>query len=71
MTPDTLRAARLAAGAKHSGGFDIWDEQPGHQCVVWPPARPGHPRRTQQIHGFRFYNNVALAAIARTELSPP
>jgi len=70
MTPIPLRAARLCGRAPNISGGLICDEQPGPPMRrVRPPAWP--PRERSKSMGFCFYNNVALAAIARTELLPP
>lgn len=61
MTPFTLRAARLAAGA----GIEAVDRVLSNQassafCAVRPP---GHHAERSKTMGFCFYNNIAVAAL--------
>ena len=60
MMPDTLRAARLAAGANVQAIDMILSSQLTNAFVCARP--PGHHAERGKSMGFCFYNNVALAA---------
>ncbi len=60
MMPDTLRAARLAAGANVQAIDMILSSQLTNAFVCARP--PGHHAERSKSMGFCFYNNVALAA---------
>lgn len=60
MMPDTLRAARLAAGANIQAVDMILSSQLTNAFVCARP--PGHHAERSKSMGFCFYNNVALAA---------
>jgi acetoin utilization deacetylase AcuC-like enzyme len=60
--PDTMRAARLAAGAtvQAAGAATA-----GDAAVAFAVGRPpGHHARSERAAGFCFLNNVAVAALA-------
>ena len=61
MTPDTLRAARLAAGANVQAVDMVMSSQVTNAFVCARP--PGHHAERAKSMGFCFYNNVALAAM--------
>ncbi|WP_148863250.1 histone deacetylase family protein [Marinobacter fonticola] len=60
MTPYTLRAARLAAGANIQAVDMVLCGQATNAFVAARP--PGHHAERGKSMGFCFYNNVALAA---------
>ncbi len=60
MMPDTLRAARLAAGANVQAVDMVMAGQVTNAFVCARP--PGHHAERTKSMGFCFYNNVALAA---------
>lgn len=61
MTPHTLRAARLAAGASVQAVDRVMS---GHSTNAFVCARPpGHHAERTRSMGFCFYNNIALAAM--------
>ncbi|UYG09562.1 histone deacetylase family protein [Halomonas sp. M4R1S46] len=60
MNPDTLLAARLAAGAVVRGVDLVFRHQADNVfCAVRPP---GHHAEASDAMGFCFYNNVAVGA---------
>jgi acetoin utilization deacetylase AcuC-like enzyme len=61
MMPDTLRAARLAAGANIQAVDMVMSSQVTNAFVCARP--PGHHAERAKSMGFCFYNNVALAAM--------
>lgn len=61
MMPDTLRAARLAAGANIQAVDMVMSSQVTNAFVCARP--PGHHAERSKSMGFCFYNNVALAAM--------
>ncbi|SHK05724.1 histone deacetylase family protein [Halomonas caseinilytica] len=66
MTPDSLRIARLAAGAAIKGVDRVYRHQADNAfCAMRPP---GHHAEAATAMGFCFYNNIAVAAAhARSE----
>ncbi|MDI9245153.1 histone deacetylase family protein [Marinobacter sp. CHS3-4] len=60
MMPDTLRAARLAAGANIQAVDMVLSSQLTNAFICARP--PGHHAERSKSMGFCFYNNVALAA---------
>lgn len=60
MMPDTLRAARLAAGASIQAVDMVLSSQLTNAFVCARP--PGHHAERSKSMGFCFYNNIALAA---------
>lgn len=60
MMPQTLRAARLAAGANIQAVDMVLSSQLTNAFVCARP--PGHHAERSKSMGFCFYNNVALAA---------
>ena len=61
MMPDTLGAARLAAGANIQAVDMVMSSQVTNAFVCARP--PGHHAERAKSMGFCFYNNVALAAM--------
>lgn len=61
LMPDTLRAARLAAGANIQAVDMVLSSQITNAFVCARP--PGHHAERSKSMGFCFYNNVALAAM--------
>lgn len=61
LMPDTLRAARLAAGANIQAVDMVMSGQVTNAFVCARP--PGHHAERSKSMGFCFYNNVALAAM--------
>ncbi|MAB51822.1 MULTISPECIES: histone deacetylase family protein [Marinobacter] len=61
MMPDTLRAARLAAGASIEAVDMVLSSQLTNAFVCARP--PGHHAERSKSMGFCFYNNIALAAM--------
>jgi len=61
MMPDTLRAARLAAGANIQAVDMVMSSQVTNAFICARP--PGHHAERSKSMGFCFYNNVALAAM--------
>jgi len=61
MMPDTLRAARLAAGANIQAVDMVMSSQVTNAFICARP--PGHHAERTKSMGFCFYNNVALAAM--------
>lgn len=61
LMPDTLRAARLAAGANIQAVDMVMSGQVANAFVCARP--PGHHAERSKSMGFCFYNNVALAAM--------
>ncbi|AZT83447.1 histone deacetylase family protein [Marinobacter sp. NP-4(2019)] len=61
MMPDTLRAARLAAGANVQAVDMVMSSQVTNAFVCARP--PGHHAERSKSMGFCFYNNIALAAM--------
>ncbi|MES3674464.1 histone deacetylase family protein [Halomonas elongata] len=60
MTPDSLRIARLAAGAAIKGVDRVYRHQADNAfCAMRPP---GHHAEASNAMGFCLYNNVAVAA---------
>lgn len=60
MTPHTLRAARLAAGANIQAVDMVLSGQAANAFIAARP--PGHHAERGRSMGFCFYNNIALAA---------
>ena len=60
MMPDTLRAARLAAGANIQAVDMVLSSQLTNAFICARP--PGHHAERSKSMGFCFYNNIALAA---------
>ncbi|PVY75493.1 acetoin utilization deacetylase AcuC-like enzyme [Tamilnaduibacter salinus] len=60
MTPHTLRAARLAAGANVEAVDMVLSGQATNAFVAARP--PGHHAERTRSMGFCFYNNIAIAA---------
>ncbi|MEA1079055.1 histone deacetylase family protein [Marinobacter qingdaonensis] len=61
MMPDTLRAARLSAGANVQAVDMVMSSQVTNAFVCARP--PGHHAERAKSMGFCFYNNIALAAM--------
>ncbi len=61
MMPDTLHAARLAAGANIQAVDMVMSSQVTNAFVCARP--PGHHAERSKSMGFCFYNNIALAAM--------
>jgi acetoin utilization deacetylase AcuC-like enzyme len=61
MTPHTLRAARLAAGANVQAVDMVLSSQVTNAFICARP--PGHHAERATSMGFCFYNNIALAAM--------
>jgi len=61
LMPETLRAARLAAGANIQAVDMVMSSQVTNAFVCARP--PGHHAERSKSMGFCFYNNVALAAL--------
>ncbi|MGM0768857.1 MAG: histone deacetylase family protein [Pseudomonadota bacterium] len=61
MMPDTLRAARLAAGGNIEAVDMVMSSQVTNAFVCARP--PGHHAERSKSMGFCFYNNIALAAM--------
>ena len=61
LMPDTLRAARLAAGANVQAVDMVMSGQLTNAFVCARP--PGHHAERAKSMGFCFYNNIALAAM--------
>jgi len=61
MMPDTLRAARLAAGGNVQAVDMVLSSQVTNAFVCARP--PGHHAERSKSMGFCFYNNIALAAM--------
>ncbi|MCK0164960.1 histone deacetylase family protein [Marinobacter sp. S6332] len=61
MMPDTLRAAKLAAGANIQAVDMVMSSQVTNAFICARP--PGHHAERTKSMGFCFYNNVALAAM--------
>src|SRR5690554_5503265 len=61
MMPDTLRAARLAAGANIQAVDMVLSGQVTNAFICARP--PGHHAERAKSMGFCFYNNIALAAM--------
>lgn len=60
MNPDSLEAARMAAGAVIRGVDQVFRGQADNAfCAVRPP---GHHAEASDAMGFCFYNNVAVGA---------
>lgn len=60
MNPDSLQAARVAAGAVLRGVDQVYRRQADNVfCAVRPP---GHHAEATDAMGFCFYNNVAVGA---------
>ncbi|KAA0013507.1 histone deacetylase family protein [Billgrantia pellis] len=60
MNPDSLEAARIAAGAVIRGIDQVYRSQADNVfCAVRPP---GHHAETTDAMGFCFYNNIAVGA---------
>ncbi|MWJ28170.1 histone deacetylase family protein [Halomonas sp. ZH2S] len=60
MNPDSLQAARVAAGAVVKGVDQVFKRQADNVfCAVRPP---GHHAEAADAMGFCFYNNVAVGA---------
>jgi acetoin utilization deacetylase AcuC-like enzyme len=60
LMPDTLRAARLAAGANIQAVDMVMSGQVTNAFICARP--PGHHAERGKSMGFCFYNNIALAA---------
>ncbi|WP_328188270.1 histone deacetylase family protein [Marinobacter sp. OP 3.4] len=61
LMPDTLRAARLAAGANIEAVDMVLSSQVTNAFICARP--PGHHAERAKSMGFCFYNNIALAAM--------
>lgn len=61
LMPDTLRAARLAAGANLEAVDMVMSGQLTNAFICARP--PGHHAERAKSMGFCFYNNIALAAM--------
>ncbi|WP_417502807.1 histone deacetylase family protein [Marinobacter sp.] len=61
MMPDTLRAAKLAAGANIQAVDMVMSSQVTNAFICARP--PGHHAERTKSMGFCFYNNIALAAM--------
>ena len=61
LMPDTLRAARLSAGANIQAVDMVMSSQVTNAFVCARP--PGHHAERSKSMGFCFYNNIALAAM--------
>ncbi|MBZ0333351.1 histone deacetylase family protein [Marinobacter sp. AL4B] len=61
LMPDTLRAARLAAGGNIQAVDMVMSSQVTNAFVCARP--PGHHAERTKSMGFCFYNNIALAAL--------
>ncbi|MBU2874502.1 histone deacetylase family protein [Marinobacter salexigens] len=61
MMPDTLRAARLSAGANIQAVDMVMSSQVTNAFICARP--PGHHAERTKSMGFCFYNNIALAAM--------
>ncbi|QBM16569.1 histone deacetylase-like amidohydrolase [Marinobacter sp. JH2] len=61
LMPDTLRAARLAAGGNVQAVDMVMSSQVTNAFVCTRP--PGHHAERTKSMGFCFYNNIALAAL--------
>ncbi|SDL00822.1 Acetoin utilization deacetylase AcuC [Modicisalibacter muralis] len=60
MNPDSLIAARLAAGAVVRGVDQVFRQQADNVfCAMRPP---GHHAEASEAMGFCFYNNIAVGA---------
>ena len=60
MNPDSLKAARVAAGAVVRGVDQVFKRQADNVfCAVRPP---GHHAEAADAMGFCFYNNIAVGA---------
>lgn len=60
MNPDSLKAARVAAGAVVRGVDQVFKHQADNVfCAVRPP---GHHAEASDAMGFCFYNNIAVGA---------
>ena len=60
MNPDSLKAARMSAGAVIKGVDQVFKRQADNVfCAVRPP---GHHAEASDAMGFCFYNNVAVGA---------
>lgn len=60
MNPESLKAARVAAGAVIRGVDQVYKRQADNVfCAVRPP---GHHAEAADAMGFCFYNNVAVGA---------
>ncbi|SDN11238.1 histone deacetylase family protein [Vreelandella arcis] len=60
MNPDSLKAARLAAGAVIKGIDQVFKRQADNVfCAIRPP---GHHAEAAEAMGFCFYNNIAVGA---------
>ena len=58
----TFAAAKLSSQACLTGVKTVLDDRSGYErgyCIVRPP---GHHAHTEFLHGFCFFNNVAVAA---------
>ncbi|MDP4549188.1 MAG: histone deacetylase family protein [Marinobacter sp.] len=61
LMPDTLRAARLAAGGNVQAVDMVMSSQVTNAFICARP--PGHHAERTKSMGFCFYNNIALAAL--------
>tara|TARA_R110002111_G_scaffold116199_1_gene177398 strand:- start:3407 stop:4333 length:927 start_codon:yes stop_codon:yes gene_type:complete len=61
MMPDTLRAAKLAAGANIQAVDMVMSSQITNAFICARP--PGHHAERSKSMGFCFYNNITLAAM--------
>lgn len=61
LMPDTLRAARLAAGGNIQAVDMVLSSQVTNAFICARP--PGHHAERSRSMGFCFYNNIALAAM--------
>lgn len=60
MNPDSLKAARFAAGAVVKGVDQVFKRQADNVfCAIRPP---GHHAEAAEAMGFCFYNNIAVGA---------